>query len=129
MFIINSSSSSGSGGSSSSSSSSICLTRKSCNIVVISDHNQQSKTSRNSFVFPTVDVHRFSHGPGRFKKASSLKQLYWALFVNFLYPRFDFLSLSAEALRTKEESKPKIQASCVTVGDFLYFTYLVMLVE
>ena len=122
MFIINSSSSSASG-------SSICLTLKSCNIVVISDHNQQSKTSRNSFVFPNVDVHRFSHGAGSFKKASSLKQLYWALFVNFLYPRLDFLSLSAEALRTKEANKPKIQASCVTVGDFLYFTYLVMLVE
>ena len=128
MFIINSSSSSGSG-SSSSCRSSICLTLKSCNIVVIPDHNQQSKTSRNSFVFPTADVHCFSHGPGRFKKASSLKQLYWTPFVNFLYPRFDFLSLSAEALRTKEENKPKIQASCVTVGDFLYFTYLVMLVE
>ena len=94
MFIINRSSSSGSGSSSSSScSSSIWLTLKSCNIVVISDHNQQSKTSRNSFVFPTLDVHRFSHGPGRFKKASSLKQLYWALFVNFLYSRFDSLSL------------------------------------
>ena len=96
---------------------------------MISDHNQQSKTSRNSFVFPTLDVRRFSHGPGRFKKASSLKQLYWALFVNFLYPRFDFLSLLTEALRTKEANKPEIQASCVTVEDFLYFTYLVMLVE